>query len=237
MIIGLCGNLGAGKTLGLSILTRIAHQDGYKVFTNYQIFGYPNTLVKQHVDLKNVPLGSNWFAMDEFWIDLDSRASFSNKLLTRSIVQVRKRHITLACTSQSWDQYDKRLRRVTSLLLFPETVMDPLGYPAGVMYYYTKNTKMEIDDNEAIRGLPYFALPNVIDGFNVCENYDTDEVMEESKNEIETRADQLLEKYCSFEGKKTELTALLQFEESMNKSQASDVAQYIIIKNKMEYSA
>lgn len=231
LTIGISGNLGSGKTLGMSILGHYGYLEGNNVSANYIIKGYPNTLLTQGMQLKDVHTDRNLYLMDELWIDIDSRRSGGNVSLSQKFLQMRKRDISLIYTSQSLDQVEKRVRQITNLLFFPKTVCDNNDYPIYVVFHYTTSKNLQFD-SELINHLPSFALPVNINGYDVAQNYDTTEIVEGLEDEENDLISTLTATYSGWDGTKTELESILVIEHNVIKSRAGMIATYIISKNK-----
>lgn len=96
---------------------------GHRVFSNYRL-SFPHTiltakklysLIEEKDQLQDCVL-----LLDELHVWLDSRASMRKKqrIITYFILQTRKRSVRLLCSTQHFDQVDKRLRNTTDILVF-----------------------------------------------------------------------------------------------------------------------
>lgn len=119
------GELGAGKTLAL---TYLAWNNWVKkkrsIFSNYNLYGFPFTPVKTIPDLDKMHEG--FFAGDELWLWIDSRTSKKerNRIVSSILLKSRKRDITIAYTSQSIHQVDKRIKDITDFVAYPMMSVD-----------------------------------------------------------------------------------------------------------------
>lgn len=122
VLVGIIGELGAGKTLALTYIGFKKMREGRIVYSNYHLkspyFKKYNFVesAKQIEDMnKGIAL------MDEFWIWLDSRESTKqrNKIISGILLKSRKRDIDILYTSQSIMQMDVRVRRVTDFIIKP----------------------------------------------------------------------------------------------------------------------
>jgi hypothetical protein len=124
MLLGICGNLGSGKTCTLTFLGTYFYKRGHNIFANYHLkFKY--TPINSLEDIDNVKQGI--FLGDELWGWIDARASISekNKQIAKILLRSRKRGVDIFYTAQHFKQMDVRVRRITDMLLFPEL------YPTG----------------------------------------------------------------------------------------------------------
>jgi len=125
VLFAIVGELGAGKTLALSYL---AWSNWYKkkrkIFSNYNFYGFPYTHVDTIPSLDKMKEG--FFAGDELWLWLDSRSSKSEKqkIIASILLKSRKRGITIAYTTQSFHQVEKRIRDITDFIAYPMMNLD-----------------------------------------------------------------------------------------------------------------
>lgn len=117
MLIGIFGNMGAGKTLFMSIMCQwLNFKLRVPIYANYPL---KNSIpIKTLDELTNVERGV--VALDEFWVSMDSRQSEYNVLLSRWVNQTRKKNILVLYTTQAMSQVDKRVRNANHLLVFCE---------------------------------------------------------------------------------------------------------------------
>lgn len=227
------GNLGAGKTLGMSIMAYYNHLQGSKVYANYEISGYPVTKIDNAYMLKTMSADWKTFALDEFWLDFESRGSGSRNIdMSQKVLQWRKRGIEALITSQHISQLDVRIRNVTDLIMFPQVTFDNEEFPLYVTFYYTQNKRYHFDNMAVIKRLRSFSMPVIFpDGFNVAENYETNEIVEELETEEHELIKTLTDEYKDFDGTKTQLKSKLCIEHGLPGSKAQIVSDYIFYKN------
>lgn len=120
VLVALIGELGCGKTLGLTFLAWHNHfKKARKIFSNYSLKGIPYEFVDDVDDIDNMHNG--FFAADELWLWLDSRSSHSkkNKFIGKILVKSRKRNMEIVYTTQSFFQMDVRIRNITDFIITP----------------------------------------------------------------------------------------------------------------------
>ena len=236
MIVLYSGNLGSGKTLAMSICLYLNYLLGSMAYANYTITGYPVERIKNTFALKSMNKIWKSFALDEFYLDADSRQSGTSKNLamTRKVLQFRKRHIDTFISSQNIRAIDTRIRDLVGMIVFPETIFSD-GYPIYVNCYYSTNKRIHFEDWSLIQKLPCFQLPVVIEetNFNVAENYDTDELVESMDLEEGDIIKELISKYKGFDGSKTDLKSILNMEHGYVAGKASAIGDYIFWVNKL----
>lgn len=120
VVIGICGELGSGKTLTMTYLSEIKfHKKGIPVYANYG-YKHRKEFVSKPENLKGLHDGC--LALDEIWLWLDSRAFMkkANKFLGKLLLKSRRRGLHILYTAQDFSQVDKRLRNITDILIYPE---------------------------------------------------------------------------------------------------------------------
>jgi hypothetical protein len=119
VLMAICGNLGAGKTLSLTYLAWRNYRKGLKIYSNYEL-SFPYEPINNINDVLN--MNDGFFAGDELWHWLDSRASMSkkNSVIGNFLLTSRKRGVNFAFTAQSFGQIDIRIRRVCDFLALPQ---------------------------------------------------------------------------------------------------------------------
>lgn len=171
MLIGIAGDLGSGKTLTLTLLALKSYLDGETIYSNYKLYGIPYVPI---TDIEQIEeMQSGFFAADELWLWCDSRVSTSNKnkMISRILIQSRKKGLTIGYTAQGLHQIDKRVRLITDINLFPQILDSNLlkvrlfkGIaPIGVPFYFNPilcypffNTTEIVEDVESgIRRLDF----------------------------------------------------------------------------------
>ena len=114
------GELGAGKTLGL---TALSWQHWFnrqeRVFSNYHLFGVPYYFIDS-VDKLDL-IRDGFLALDEFWRLVDSYYSRSRKTkITADILaRSRKRGLTYCMTAQVMSSISPRVRQVLDFTAYP----------------------------------------------------------------------------------------------------------------------
>jgi len=232
MISVFSGNLGAGKTLAMSIMTYINYLQGALIYANYMITGYPVETITNTYTLKTMTKAWKVFALDEWWLTLEARTSGKNIDLSRKILQFRKRSIDCYATAQTIASLDTRMRMVTDLNIFPETIFVD-DKPVLVTCYYTQNKHLDFNNWGLIKKLPSITLPVIVEGFNVADNYDTDEIVEPMETEETDNIKQFVETFKGFDGSKTDLKSLLNIEHGFNPGKAGAIADYVFFKNQL----
>lgn len=120
MLIAVVGELGAGKTLSMTYLVwRNWYYKKKKIYSNYKLYSIPFTYVNSLQDFEQIHDGV--FAGDELWSWADSRLSQKarNRFISTILLKSRKRGLTVMYTTQSFDQIDKRIRKVTDFVAYP----------------------------------------------------------------------------------------------------------------------
>lgn len=121
-MMGIVGELGAGKTLSLVYLglrNWIKYQGTRTIFANFHLKGIPYTYVPNPEDIDEIRSGI--FLIDELWLYCDSRLSSSgrNKFVTKVLLKSRKRDLDILYTTQSLGQVDVRIRRISDFIAIP----------------------------------------------------------------------------------------------------------------------
>lgn len=117
------GAQNSGKTLSMTYYAFKYFQEGYKIFSNYNLNFSHTKLTKdllvEHTKSRT-QLNKAIFLVDEIYIILDAR-SFSgklNKLFSYFILQTSKRDVHLFGTAQYFNTVDKRFRENTNFMVF-----------------------------------------------------------------------------------------------------------------------
>jgi hypothetical protein len=148
VLIAIVGELGVGKTLAL---TYLAWNNYYykkrSICANYNLYGIPFTPVLTLDDLKKmIPMETAsveqllaqkeiFFSADELWRWIDSRCAvmglssqktkrIENKVVTDILAASRKAFVTIAYTTQTYDQVDKRIKNITDFVFYPVIIGD-----------------------------------------------------------------------------------------------------------------
>lgn len=125
VLFGIVGELGSGKTLALAYLSWINwYKKGRMIFSNFMLYGFPFYPVRTIPNLDRMKKG--FFAGDELWLWVDSRTTKNerNRIISKILLKSRKREITIAYTTQSIHQIDKRIRDITDFVAYPIMSVD-----------------------------------------------------------------------------------------------------------------
>lgn len=125
MIVLYKGSRGKGKTLTMVKDGYLYHKAGYKVISNFK-----TSFSKQldNEEIMELNKESNLFncilMIDEIQIFFDSRQGMKKQNITFSnfIQQIRKRNITILCTTQFSNTVDLRLRQHLDIIAFPNFI-------------------------------------------------------------------------------------------------------------------
>lgn len=113
------GFLGAGKTLGASILAKYYQErSGCALYSNFGLKGSkPFTSLEDFKEIAKEK--SSILILDEAHVDLDSRSFSSNhvKFFTQVSYYLRKLRCTLIMTSPSFTDLDSRIRGITNIYI------------------------------------------------------------------------------------------------------------------------
>lgn len=141
VLLSLVGELGQGKTLGLAYMVwNNYYYKKRKIYANFMIYGIPFTPVKSTDDLREmIPPTSTreeilnpvekFFAGDEMWRWVDSRtvgkgSKERNKIVNDILASSRKSFTTIAYSTQSVHQVDRRIRDITDIVVYPQISAD-----------------------------------------------------------------------------------------------------------------
>lgn len=117
-IINFSGQMGNGKTLGMSILaTYLAEKTGCTLYSNYGLVGAkPFTRFEDFLDVAIQP--SSIVLLDEVHNDIDSRDFNTNavKYFSHIAFYLRKMRCTLMMTSPLFENVESRVRGVTNVV-------------------------------------------------------------------------------------------------------------------------
>jgi len=159
------GELGSGKTLGLTFLGwKNWYYRKKKIYSNYHLYKIPYIYIDSVEKLDQMKDG--FALLDEFWLWIDARTTRSNKnkIVSDILLKSRKRGLTYCFTAQILDLLDKRVRKVMDFTAYP--ILNPqenlckvaifrTGYPKKAHYLRTFYFKTHIifnlyDTNEEI---------------------------------------------------------------------------------------
>lgn len=125
MLIGIGGDLGAGKTLTLTYLgLRYLIEEDRTIYSNYHL-NFPHKRLYAIRQLNEIRDGV--FLADELWTWLDSRTSqkAANKGSTLLLAKSRKKNLDVVWTAQLLGSLDKRPRRMTQKFIYTELLPNP----------------------------------------------------------------------------------------------------------------
>lgn len=117
--MAILGGLGSGKTLSLTYLGLRNLLKGKAIWSNYHL-NFEHTYIETLDEIDDMREGT--FLGDELWAWLDARASSSkrNRFISNILLKSRKRGYDILYTAQDFDQMDKRIRRITDFVAFPQ---------------------------------------------------------------------------------------------------------------------
>jgi hypothetical protein len=125
VLFAIIGELGSGKTL---LLAYLAWNNYYKkqraIFSNFNLYGFPFTKITSIPSLDKMHEG--FFAADELWLWIDARCTKQQKarVVSNILLKSRKRGITIAYTSQTIEQIEPRIRKITDFTAYPMMNVD-----------------------------------------------------------------------------------------------------------------
>jgi hypothetical protein len=196
VLIAIVGELGVGKTLTLTYLSwNNWFYKKRKIYANYNLYGIPFTPVKSLEALKKmIPsetptldqlLSQNeiFFAGDELWRWIDSRCALfdisekerrniKNKIITDILAASRKAFVTIAYTTQTISQVDKRIREVTDFTVYPVVKGDIC---TALFFVGTRSTSTAIDKEIRFFTEPFYAAYNTFERVSPLEEYGCEE--------------------------------------------------------------
>lgn len=120
-LIAIVGELGEGKTLGLTYLAFWNKvMKNKNIYANYHLKNIPYTHVNTLEQLDKIKQGM--FFADELWFWIDCRASKNkrNKFISDILLKSRKRGFHIFYTTQRFGQIDIRVREITDFLVSPK---------------------------------------------------------------------------------------------------------------------
>lgn len=175
MRIGICGGLGGGKTLLMTIFGKDDYLSGQKVYSNYKTsfseMISPLDLMEQNQQLKNCSL-----CLDELYTWVDSRLSGTkgNRLITYFALQTRKIDVNLYYTAQLSGSVDLRLQFITDIIILAERRKNGFAYtvyydyiPKGTFFLPEVNAEMFYDDYDTTEVILPLELDRDIIDFNI----------------------------------------------------------------------
>lgn len=240
MIFTILGNIGSGKTLFLTFLAEIFKNDGYNIYANYHLKNFPYFNILKVNDFLKIKTRPNFFALDEGWMNMDSRRSGSlmNLLHSRSILQSRKLEAHVGITSQTWMQLDKRIRSITAIVFQPEIVLrDDDNKPLAMKLNFFKNEgKRKMCETFLPLAPPFLEV-------DIPNSYETLEIVDELQSNDSEEMEKLTEKYLNdnrtSDLSATKLKSFIFMEElksgnMVDNTKCMTVANYIIVLRSME---
>ena len=230
LIVGIFGELGTGKTMLLTLIGYYYFLKGWKIYSNYRVT-FPHTLVKSLDDIKDLDLSKDSiFIFDELWITADARrhSTDENITISQSILQSRKKRMSIFYTAQYPRLVEQRIRMITNYVLKPTIVgFNPDSSPA-----------LMVVEKFARNSLGYVKpLGRTIPNVNLAEVgklYDTEEVI--TPTNVKTRYENLAAKYIKkFKKtkqlpKKKDLIAELVMEHKTPMNRAIVISDFILKK-------
>lgn len=222
MIISIDGDLGSGKTLLMTHLGKLMYEDAYNVFSNYSLT-FDHTRIESLKDINSIEGKRNVLLFDELWITADARKSmqFTNMMLSSSVLQSRKKHTDILYTTQFLNQVDSRIRNITSFNFSPTILArDEKEIPMVI--------RVNISKPDRNGNYGHFKTSNIFI-YGSHNFYNTDEFIFQTES---NQYKQFTDKYKDSELKKSELLSVLMIDESLNKTNAEIVANYIKTKQK-----
>lgn len=166
--IALIGDTGGGKTVTLTAFGKMYAQiNGLKIFANYTL----HDTVYEHIDFNDIVdfpeyLHDAVILIDEAHIGTDAYAFFTQRVkdITKFATQTRKRRLIFIYATQVFTQTAKRLRDLTTYIIYCETTTIKNVFKLTV-------TNRSIENEGYIRTLYLHGEP-------FFKYYDTDEIIE-----------------------------------------------------------
>jgi hypothetical protein len=181
-LIALIGDLGSGKTLGLTYFGYRAYLKHRTIFTNMNSLVFKDKLIRSILDLEEMREG--FAGLDELWLWADSRLSPSlkNRVASMILLKSRKRDLDICYTTQHWMQIDCRIRNVTDFLILPELSGNETFCRIRILSYPYLTTVKTI----MYRTEPFFKMYNHTEEIEplIC----TKKMLKEIKNRQEKKA-------------------------------------------------
>lgn len=192
VLMAIVGELGGGKTISLSYLCwNNYYYKNRKIFANFNLYGIPYTPVKSVEDMNSmIPLATPklkellaqeeiFFGGDELWRWVDARCALmglsqaktkrvSNKIITDILLASRKAFVTIAYTTQSFGQIDKRIRNITDFVCYPAISFDGQVTTMAV-FRGNRPVATSVVDNVKFYNEPMFAIYNTYERIQELE--------------------------------------------------------------------
>lgn len=226
MIVGLIGNLGEGKTVGMVFLIKLLldETDINRVSSNFQLeysdnyINNPQELDKRSKENKEEDR-TEIYGLDEIWSWMNARESFDNDKMIDVVINIRKRSGIALYTTQNLFQVDRILRNNTDFIcVCRHYEADKFGLEKDMAEIY-------IFDNDL----------NLVNRLRYCPEplygvYDTDEEIAGS-SEKEEYEDLIKDKIAEVEAgewtNKKDLHSELVVAEDINPTKADRLTTYI----------
>lgn len=177
-IIGaVMGDIGAGKTLYMTILGLHAYLKGFVIISNYHL-AYPHFRIEKISDIDEITENTTYpyvFLFDEPFTSIDARESQSKRNIQMShrILQSRKKRVHIFYSVRYQKEIELRMRVVTNWVYFPHIVLtldDNTPY-AMLIERFKRNRAGEMIKKGQ------FPIKTFYHGYNLCEMYDTSEIV------------------------------------------------------------
>lgn len=173
--VAIIGDTGDGKTTTMTALAVLYHQQGLKIFSNYELknieYTYldPADMVKMMYDDES-PLSDCIILTDEAHMDIGKYNFFKKSVreLGDFATQTRKRRIIWLYTTQVFTKLVKDLRDLTTNLIYCSRL--------GNDYYKLEIYDRSINKNGYLKTLP-------LNGKPFYKYFDTSEVIKKTLNE------------------------------------------------------
>lgn len=225
------GSIGMGKTALLNWFAHYYESDGYRLFLNYKSKSLKYVNLDAVDKILDVKSEKNFIGGDEWYRNMDSRRTQNqdNIDVCNEMLQSRKKRFEIYATGQYSMLFDPRLRMIISEVYYPKILLkDPNGkpllisaeiydYQKALVYKYQKPKRMlfpmEFDFGKGL--------------VDVCEDYNTYEIIDKMKPKFEKKFKELTKKYKDFSGSKGQLKSILELDEKLAPIRADKVANYI----------
>lgn len=165
--IAFIGDTGEGKTVAMTALALEYYKAGMKIFANYTLKG----VEYEHIDFKDIldfpeHLHDAVILLDEVHIGTDAYAFYTElvKEITKFATQTRKRRLILMYTTQVFTQAAKRLRDLTTYIIYCKQIDQKDMFELRVF-------NRDFENNGYIKTL-------YMNGKGVYKYYDTNEIIE-----------------------------------------------------------
>ena len=126
--IALIGDTGGGKTVTLTALGKLYQTKGLTIFANYTLKDTEYQRI-EFSDIVDFPeyLHDGVILIDEVHIGTDAYAFFNKRVkeITKFATQTRKRRLVFIYTTQVFTQPAKRLRDLTTYIIYCNTTEHP----------------------------------------------------------------------------------------------------------------